>query len=51
LTLNLHEFIDMMKDVAKPGPLMQRLKHIWAPPEWERPSSLKVEVNGRASDL
>lgn len=51
LTLNFHEFIDMMKDVAKPGPLMQRLKHIWAPPEWERPNSLKVEVNGRASDL
>ncbi len=36
LTLNFHEFIDMMKDVAKPGPLLQRMKHIWAPPEWER---------------
>ena len=36
LTLNLHEFIDMLRDIAKPGPIAQRLKHIWAPPEWER---------------
>jgi len=37
LTLNLHEFVDMWKDVARPGPLWQRLKHLWAPPAWERP--------------
>ena len=36
LTLNFHEFIDMLRDIAKPGPIAQRLKHIWAPPEWER---------------
>lgn len=37
LTLNFHEFRDMVKDMAKPGPLWLRLKHVWAPPEWERP--------------
>lgn len=36
LTLNFHEFIDMVRDMAKPGPLLQRLKHLWAPPEWQR---------------
>lgn len=36
LTLNFHEFIDMWRDVFRPGPLSQRLKHLWAPPEWER---------------
>jgi len=36
LTLNLHEFIDMWKDVARPGPLPARLKHLWAPPEYQR---------------
>jgi sterol desaturase/sphingolipid hydroxylase (fatty acid hydroxylase superfamily) len=36
ITLNFHEFVDMWKDVMKPGPLLQRLKHIWAPPEWAR---------------
>lgn len=36
LTLNFHEFIDMWKAVSRPGPLLQRLKHLWAPPEWER---------------
>jgi len=39
LTLNFHEFIDMWKDVFKPGPLSQRLKHLWAPPEWKRDSA------------
>ncbi|RQR53177.1 sterol desaturase family protein [Burkholderia sp. Bp9125] len=37
ITLNLHEFVDMVKDAMKPGPLSQRVKHLWAPPEWERP--------------
>ncbi|MDY7806863.1 sterol desaturase family protein [Burkholderia stagnalis] len=39
ITLNLHEFVDMVKDVMKPGPLSQRVKHLWAPPEWERPAA------------
>ena len=38
LTLNFHEFVDMVKDVMKPGPLWLKLKHVWAPPEWERPA-------------
>lgn len=37
ITLNLHEFLDMVKDMMKPGPLWLKLKHVWAPPEWERP--------------
>jgi len=41
LTLNLHEFRDMVKDMAKPGPIWQRLKHLWAPPEWERSNNSK----------
>lgn len=36
-TLNVHEFADMWRDVARPGPLLQRLRHLWAPPEWQRP--------------
>lgn len=36
LTLACHEFIDMWKDVLRPGPLGLRLKHLWAPPDWER---------------
>lgn len=37
ITLNFHEWKDMFKDVLKPGPLSLRLKHLWAPPEWQRP--------------
>ena len=36
--LNLHEWADMFRDVARPGPLWLRLKHLWAPPEWQRPA-------------
>lgn len=36
-TLNIHEWQDMFSDALKPGPLWQRIKHIWAPPEWVRP--------------
>ena len=36
LVLNLHEFVDMMRDVMAPGPLGQRLKHLWKPPAWQR---------------
>ncbi len=34
--LTMHEWIDMFRDVAKPGPLSVRLKHMWGPPEWRR---------------
>ena len=36
LTLNFHEFFAMWKDVFRAGPLGQRLKHLVAPPEWQR---------------
>jgi hypothetical protein len=37
LVLNVHEFVDLWRDVlASDGPLWQRLKHLWKPPEWER---------------
>ena len=31
-----HEYVDLFRDMAKRGPLLQRLKHLWKPPEWER---------------
>ena len=34
--LTIHEWVDMIRDMLRPGPLTQRLKHLWAPPEWER---------------
>ena len=34
--LTLHEWVDLFRDMAKPGPLRQRLKHLWAGPEWQR---------------
>ncbi|ASK34688.1 sterol desaturase [Alcanivorax sp. N3-2A] len=36
LWLTVHEWVAMFRDAARPGPLKQRLKHFWAPPEWER---------------
>lgn len=37
LALNFHEFIDLWRDVLRPGPLSLRLKHLWGPPEYARP--------------
>lgn len=34
--LTIHEWVAMVRDMLRPGPLNQRLKHLWAPPEWER---------------
>jgi sterol desaturase/sphingolipid hydroxylase (fatty acid hydroxylase superfamily) len=31
-----HEYRDLFADMARPGSLLQRLKHLWMPPEWER---------------
>lgn len=39
LWLNLHEWAGMLHDMAQPGPLGQRLRHLWAPPEWQRPAT------------
>lgn len=44
LWLNLHEWVDMFRDVLKPGPLWLRLKHLWAPPEWQRPDTTTAVV-------
>ena len=33
----LHEYRDIARDMRQPGPLSQRLQHLWRPPEWERP--------------
>ncbi|HEX4872472.1 MAG TPA: sterol desaturase family protein [Nevskiaceae bacterium] len=37
LVMMFHEWRDMFRDAARPGPLWLRLKHLWAPPEWTRP--------------
>jgi sterol desaturase/sphingolipid hydroxylase (fatty acid hydroxylase superfamily) len=39
ITLNLHEWRAMFADALRPGPLRQRLQHLWKPPEWQRPSA------------
>lgn len=44
ITLTLHEFIDLFRDIAKPGPLWLRLKHLWAAPEWQRPESERPTI-------
>ena len=42
LTLNFHEFIAMWRDVMRPGSLAQRIKHLWAPPEWTRAEAVEI---------
>jgi sterol desaturase/sphingolipid hydroxylase (fatty acid hydroxylase superfamily) len=37
-----HEFVDMFRDMAQPGPLLSRLKHLWMPPEWQRTPAPKA---------
>jgi sterol desaturase/sphingolipid hydroxylase (fatty acid hydroxylase superfamily) len=44
LVLNVHEFVDMWRDVFAPGPLWQRLRHLWMPPEWERAGHAPVHT-------
>jgi len=34
----------MIRDVAAPGPLWERLKHLWKPPEWERAGHAPVHT-------
>ncbi len=38
--LTLHEWVDMFRDMARPGPLRERLKHLWMPPNWQRTAPL-----------
>lgn len=40
-TLNVHEFLDMWRDVARAGPWWLRLQHLMRPPEWQRPEPAK----------
>ncbi|MDP3858805.1 MAG: sterol desaturase family protein [Stagnimonas sp.] len=39
LVMMFHEWRDLFRDFARPGPLSVRLKHAWAPPEWVRPGA------------
>ena len=50
LWLTLHEWAVMLRDVMRPGPLAVRLKHIWAPPEWERPGPQAADNRAHASE-
>jgi sterol desaturase/sphingolipid hydroxylase (fatty acid hydroxylase superfamily) len=43
LKLTFHEWGAMLSDVARPGPLALRLKHLWASPEWQRPVSAPAD--------
>lgn len=38
-----HEWRDMFADVRRPGPLWLRVKHLWAPPEWQRPDDVQPQ--------
>ena len=44
LVLNVHEMVDMLRDVFSPGPLGQRLKHLIMPPDWQRPGHKPVRT-------
>ncbi len=48
VTLIVHEYVAMCRDVARPGPLALRLKHLWGPPEWVRPGAPSTGA-GRAT--
>lgn len=48
ITLNFHEFFDMWRDVLRPGPWSRRLKHLWGPPEWQRPGASGAQDSPRA---
>jgi len=51
ITLTLHEFIALFRDMAKPGPLWLRLKHLWATPERERPEAQRQPAKANASSI
>jgi sterol desaturase/sphingolipid hydroxylase (fatty acid hydroxylase superfamily) len=45
VTLTFREYIHLFKDANRPGPLRQRLRHFWGPPEWER--SVNADLGDR----
>lgn len=44
LHLWTHEYQDMLRDMAQPGPLLTRLQHLWKPPEWQRHTSKQTST-------
>jgi hypothetical protein len=32
----------MWRDVMSPGPWRQRVKHLWMPPDWQRPGHTSI---------
>lgn len=44
LVLNFHEFVDMLRDVFSPGPWRDRLRHLWMPPDWNRPGHARAST-------
>ena len=36
IVLWTHEYVDLFRAMSQPGPLRDRLRHLWQPPEWER---------------
>jgi sterol desaturase/sphingolipid hydroxylase (fatty acid hydroxylase superfamily) len=49
LRLNVQAWADLFRDVLRPGPLAERLKHLWAPPEWERTRDNPPHASERSS--
>ncbi len=43
------EWLKIFKDVAKPGPLMQKLKYLFMPPGWSHDGSTKTSAQLRAA--
>lgn len=39
IVLWTHEYVDLFRDMQQPGGLLSRLKHLWKPPEWQRPAA------------
>jgi len=52
IKLNFHEWVDMFSDAMRAGPVTERLKHFWAPPEWQRETGVsKSEMANEATIL
>lgn len=49
ITLTLHEWVAMIRDMCQSGPLGLRVKHLWAPPEWERSNDNAAHASERSS--
>lgn len=49
--LTLHEWVDLARDMARPGPLWQRLAHLWMPPEWQRAAPEKQARANEAASM